>query len=303
MLHACAPGVPADENPGLVLGTILGVAGDAGHRQADAHRLARHPRPRRLARAARSPSPPARRARASSPSTASASARPTAYGDDRALRLPAPRGSARRRAGRRRGRAREGRPAGGRASASPRRYDLAEEFVRWEIATADRRCGAGHQPLQPARRRGQQDRHPGADHASTRRRASCRPRRRSSKARASSCSRTPHNADALKKAAGAAPSLAAYLKAHLDRVGRRRLLRPARLRADDRGARGRPAARAPPRARRASAWPPAWASGPASCTRPARPTRAGPTAACSCRSPATTRRTCRCRDRSTRSAS
>jgi transaldolase / glucose-6-phosphate isomerase len=30
MLHACAPGVPADENPGLVLGTILGVAAAQG---------------------------------------------------------------------------------------------------------------------------------------------------------------------------------------------------------------------------------------------------------------------------------
>src|SRR5712692_4556127 len=30
MLHACAPGVPAAENPGLVLGTILGVAATKG---------------------------------------------------------------------------------------------------------------------------------------------------------------------------------------------------------------------------------------------------------------------------------
>ena len=30
MLHACAPGVPANENPGLVLGTILGVAATQG---------------------------------------------------------------------------------------------------------------------------------------------------------------------------------------------------------------------------------------------------------------------------------
>lgn len=29
MLHACAPGVPAEENPGLVLGTILGLAASA----------------------------------------------------------------------------------------------------------------------------------------------------------------------------------------------------------------------------------------------------------------------------------
>ena len=43
-------------------------------------------------------------------------------------------------------------------------------------------------------------------------------------------------------------------------------------------------------------------SGRASCTRPGRPTRAGRTAAWCCRSPPTTRRTCRCRARSTRSA-
>ena len=39
---------------------------------------------------------------------------------------------------------------------------------------------------------------------------------------------------------------------------------------------------------------PAPSSGRASCTRPGRPTRAGPTAACSCRSPPTTPRTWRC---------
>ena len=30
MLNACAPGVPAEENPGLVLGTILGLAANHG---------------------------------------------------------------------------------------------------------------------------------------------------------------------------------------------------------------------------------------------------------------------------------
>ena len=30
MVHACAPGVPAEENPGLVLGAILGVAAQRG---------------------------------------------------------------------------------------------------------------------------------------------------------------------------------------------------------------------------------------------------------------------------------
>ena len=30
MLRACAPGVPAEENPGLVLGAILGIAATKG---------------------------------------------------------------------------------------------------------------------------------------------------------------------------------------------------------------------------------------------------------------------------------
>ena len=29
-MHACAPGVPAAENPGLVLGTILGLGAKQG---------------------------------------------------------------------------------------------------------------------------------------------------------------------------------------------------------------------------------------------------------------------------------
>ena len=49
--------------------------------------------------------------------------------------------------------------------------------------------------------------------------------------------------------------------------------------------------------------PPAPNSARASCIRPARPTRAGPTAACSCRSPPTTPGICRCRARRRASAS
>ena len=44
-----------------------------------------------------------------------------------------------------------------------RRYRSRQEFFRWEIATAVAGAGARHQPVRPARRRGQQDRDARAD--------------------------------------------------------------------------------------------------------------------------------------------
>ena len=105
------PACPPAENPGLVLGTILGVAAEQGHRQADARGLARRSTTSAPGWSSSSPSPPARKARASSPSTASALGPPEVYGDDRLfvyLRLEA---APRRRAGRGGGRARGGGPA------------------------------------------------------------------------------------------------------------------------------------------------------------------------------------------------
>ena len=52
MDQACAPGVPAAENPGLVLGTILGVAANKGIDKLTLVASPGNPRPRRLARAA-----------------------------------------------------------------------------------------------------------------------------------------------------------------------------------------------------------------------------------------------------------
>ena len=126
---------PLNENPGLVLGTILGVAATQGDRQADADRLARHPRSRRLARAARLPSPPARRGRGSSPSIAKRVGAPSVYGDDRVfayLRLEEAPDAAQDAAVAALEKA--GKPVVTIRVAT--KYDLGEEFVRWEIATA-----------------------------------------------------------------------------------------------------------------------------------------------------------------------
>ena len=205
------------------------------------------------------------------------------------VRLPAPRRGAGRRAGRGRGG-----PGGARAgrwcaSSVATKYDLAEEFVRWEMATAVAGSILGINPFnQPdveaskiatrdAHRRVREDR------------ARCPPETPFFEGEGVKLFADPANAEALSKARWRRRRRwPGYLRAHLDRLRHGRLLRAAGLRADERGPRGGAAGGAPPRARRGSASPPASASGRASCTRPARPTRAGRTAGCSCRSPATT---------------
>ena len=210
-----------------------------------------------------------------------------------AVRLPAPRGGAGRRAGRGGGGPGGGGQAGGADPAWPRKYDLAEEFFRWEIATAVAGAVLGINPFnQPDVE---------ASKIAT----------KTLTAEYEKTGQLPAEApffegDGVKlfadaaerrgapKAAGGAPRLAAYLKAHLDRLRQGDYFALLAYVRDERGPRGGAAGHAPPRARPASAWRPASASGRASCTRPARPTRAGPTPACSCRSPATTPRTCPC---------
>ena len=97
------------------------------------------------------------------------------------------------------------------------------------------------------------------------------------------------NAAELRKA-GADGDLGSWLKAHLSRAGARRLRGAARLyRARCRAYR-RAAADAACGARHSAMSRPASNSARASCIPPARPTRAGPTAACSCRSPPMTPR-------------
>ena len=180
MKAACAPGVPAAENPGVVLGTILGVLGNGGTDKVTLVASPGDPRPRGLARAA------ARRIhgeRGQGPDpggSRDARPRPRRLRRRPRLRLPAAR--------------RGPDPAQDAAIGGPRDRSAG----RWSVSVCRRafdcrrvlslgdcngggRLGAGNQPLQPARRRSEQGRDAGADRTSTRRRARCPPRRLSSR--------------------------------------------------------------------------------------------------------------------------
>jgi transaldolase/glucose-6-phosphate isomerase len=134
MLHACSPGVPAVENPGLVLGTILGVLANRG---IDKLTIVASPGIRDLGAwleqlVAESTG---KEGKGIIPVDRERLAPPQAYGDDRVfayLRLDeAP--DAAQDAGVE-ALERAGRPVVRIGVAT--RYDLAEEFLRWEIATA-----------------------------------------------------------------------------------------------------------------------------------------------------------------------
>ncbi len=138
MVDACAPGVPAEENPGLVLGAILGTL--AATRGPDKVTLVASPGIRDLGRVARAA---ARRVdgqgrQGHHPGRPRARwARRTVYGDDRLfayLRLEAAPDSAQDAARRRAG---EGRATRSCASRSPSRMRPGRRSsFRWEIATA-----------------------------------------------------------------------------------------------------------------------------------------------------------------------
>ncbi len=140
-------------------------------------------------------------------------------------------------------------------------YDMGEEFVRWEIATAVAGAILGINPFnQPDVE---------ASKIATRsltgeyEKTGSLPRRVAVlRGRGREALRRRKNAEALRKAAGPAPSVAAYVKAHLDRARQGRLLRAPGLRRDERGPRGGPAAHAAPGAGPEDTWRPAWASGP-----------------------------------------
>ena len=264
----------------------------AGNRQADPRGLARAPRPRRLARAAH------RRVHGQGrqghhPRRPRAPRAPAVYGEDRLfayLRLEAAPDAAQDAAVEALEKA--GQPVVRIRVATT--YDIAEEFLRWEIATAIAGSVIGINPFnQPdveaskiaTKALTAEYEKTGTLPAETpffdrRRREALRRRRR-----------TP---TALQKAAGAAPSLGAYLKAHLDRVAAGRLLRAARVRPDDQQRTKRRCRSLATSCATRRRWRRASASVRGSCTRPARATRAARTAGSSSRSPATTRRTSRC---------
>jgi glucose-6-phosphate isomerase len=216
MLHACAPGVPAGDNPGLVLGTILGVAATEG---ADKLTLISSPGIRDLGAWLEQliAESTGKQGKGIIPVDREEVGAPAVYGNDRIfayLRL-------------------EDAPdvvqdaavaaleSAGRPVVTIRvatKYDLGEEFVRWEIATAIAGAVIGINPFNQ----------PDVEASKI-----------ATKALTSEYEKTgtlpseapffegagiklfadAKNAAALAGAAGSSPSLTSFLKAHFDRLG------------------------------------------------------------------------------------
>ncbi len=179
MLHACAPGVPAAENPGLVLGTILGVCGSQG---IDKLTLVASPGVHDLGAWLEQliAESTGKEGKGIIPVDRERVGVPQGLRQGPPLRVPAAGERARRRPGRGGPGARSGRP-----SRRPHPRGDALRPGRGVRALGDRhghrRIDPQDQPLQPARRRGEQDRDEGASRPSTRRPASSLPRRPSSR--------------------------------------------------------------------------------------------------------------------------
>ena len=216
MLHACAPGVPAEENPGLVLGTIMGVAHNNG---MDKMTLVSSPRIHDLGAWLEQllAESTGKEGKGIVPVDRERLGPPQAYGDDRVfayLRL-------------------EEAPDAGQDAAVAAlekagkpvvtirvatRYDLAEEFVRWEVATAIAGAVMGINPFNQ----------PDVEASKIATKALTSEYERTGKLPSEApfyegegvkLFADEKNAAALQKAAGS-PSLSAYLKAHLDRLGK-----------------------------------------------------------------------------------
>ena len=217
MLHACAPGVPADENPGLVLGTILGTLARKG---IDKLTLVASPGIHDLGAwleqlVAESTG---KEGQGIIPVDRERLGPPDVYGDDRVfayLRLDDAPDAAQ--------------DAGVLAlerACKPviriqvaTKYDLAEEFVRWEIATAIAGSILGINPFnQPDVEASKiATKALTAQYEKTGRLPSETPFFEGEGVKLFA---DPRNTEALKQAVGGSPSLAAYLKAHLDQLGK-----------------------------------------------------------------------------------
>jgi transaldolase / glucose-6-phosphate isomerase len=215
MLHACAPGVPAAENPGLVLGTILGEAARQG---LDKLTLAASPGLRDLGAWLEQliAESTGKEGQGIIPVDRERLAAPAAYGDDRLfvyLRLEeAPDAAQDAAMAALQG---AGRPVVHIRVAT--KYDLAEEFVRWEVATAIAGSVLGINPFnQPDVE---------ASKVATKALTSAYEKAGTLPAEAPfyegegvKLFADAKNTQALTAAAGPKASLAAYLKAHLGRV-------------------------------------------------------------------------------------
>jgi transaldolase/glucose-6-phosphate isomerase len=215
MVQACAPGVPAEENPGLVLGTILGLA---HNHKMDKLTLVASPGiydvgawlEQLLAEST------GKEGKGIIPVDRERVGRPEAYGDDRVfayLRLEGGADSSQDAAVDALEKA--GKPVVRIQVAS--KYDIAEEFFRWEVATAIAGAVMGINPFNQ----------PDVEASKLATRALTSEYEKTGKLPAESpfyegegakLFADPKNVEALKGAVRT-PSLGAYVKAHLDRLG------------------------------------------------------------------------------------
>ncbi|HEX9203116.1 MAG TPA: transaldolase, partial [Vicinamibacteria bacterium] len=216
MLHACAPGVPAEENPGLVLGTILGLAANRG---LDKLTLFASPGLHDLGAWLEQllAESTGKEGKGIIPVDRERPGPPEAYGDDRVfayLRLEEAPSAAQDAAVTALEKA--GHPVVRIHVAT--KYDLAEEFVRWEVATAIAGAILGINPFNQ----------PDVEASKIATRSLTGEYEKTGKLP----SETPFfegdgvklfadakNVGALEKGAGGAASVPAFVKAHVDRVG------------------------------------------------------------------------------------
>jgi len=216
MLHACAPGVPAEENPGLVLGTILGLAANRG---LDKLTLFASPGLHDLGAWLEQllAESTGKEGKGIIPVDRERPGPPEAYGDDRVfayLRLEEAPSAAQDAAILALEKA--GHPVVRIHVAT--KYDLAEEFVRWEVATAIAGAILRINPFNQ----------PDVEASKVATKALTSEYEKTGKLPSEAAFfegegvklfADEKNQAALKKAAGS-PSLTAYLKAHLDRLGK-----------------------------------------------------------------------------------
>jgi len=216
MLHACAPGVPADENPGLVLGTILGVAATQG---ADKLTLVASPGIHDLGAWLEQliAESTGKQGKGIIPVDRETVGAPSVYGSDRVfayLRLEDAPDAAQDAAVAALEKA--GKPVITIRVAT--KYDLSEEFLRWEIATAIAGAVIGINPFNQ----------PDVEASKIATKALTSEYEKTGKLPSESpffegegikLFADPRNAAALATAAGSSPSLTALLKAHLARLG------------------------------------------------------------------------------------
>ena len=216
MLHACAPGVPAEDNPGLVLGTILGVAALQG---ADKLTLIASPGIHDLGAWLEQliAESTGKQGKGIIPVDREVVGAPSVYGDDRVfayLRLEdAPDAAQDAAVG---ALEKAGKPVITIRVAT--KYDLSEEFVRWEIATAIAGAVIGINPFNQ----------PDVEASKIATKALTSEYEKTGKLPSEApffegegvkLFADANNAGALQRAAGSSPSLTSLLKAHLARLG------------------------------------------------------------------------------------